>query len=478
VADIRAVLDKGVRRVRAGLNGIWSGPLFSQLPCPPQWLIDLVSYWFWWPSQCPSSNNTPPLYAPPVLALVQRAQPPQLTVGGAQPPAPGDPKNAKHLATKMQGGSNAASGNQQHPWETLDHALKQLVPNQALYIKAGDYNGGVESLVDGPIWIIGEPGVRIIDAPPPPPGLKRPSWLLRLKNRSWVVQDLEFVSTVDLVQPLLLQNANDILVNNVNITEFHAGAGINVRSSNDCMVTKSFISGGKTYLNENGEQSEAVGLLVGSGSHRIMIDQCDSFNNESDSIQIQDEADNYDLTDPKRPAQDLPTDITVQSCSLYEASGGGPAIGENAIDVKSCDRVVITDNEMYGFRSQTKYPMDSKWGDAVVIHCDADQVIVEKNKIHDCGRAASVGATGIGAGTRGVGKVIFRFNQIYDMKLQPDPMNPNQVLSGSGGAFDAVRPVKLRSTTTPSMLCNISRWPRREWRYGLEMTARPGKRWY
>jgi hypothetical protein len=165
-----------------------------------------------------------------------------------------------------------------------------------------------------------------------------------------------------------------------------------------------------------------------------MIDQCHSFNNESDSIQIQDEADNYDLNHPMRPAQDLPTDIIVQSCSLFEASGG-PAIGENAIDVKSCDRVVITDNEMYGFGSQTKYPMDSKWGDAVVIHCDADQVIVEKNKIHDCGRGASVGATGIGAGTRGVGKVIFRFNQIDDMKLQPDPLQPNQVLAGSGGGI-------------------------------------------
>jgi hypothetical protein len=138
-----------------------------------------------------------------------------------------------------------------------------------------------------------------------------------------VVQNLEFVSTFDLVQPLLLQNANDVLVDGVHITEFHAGAGINVRSSNDCNVTKSYISGGKIYVNEKGGQSEAVGLLVGSGSHRVMIDQCRSFNNESDSIQIQDEADNFSLNDPTRPAQDLPTDIIVQRCSLFEASAGG-----------------------------------------------------------------------------------------------------------------------------------------------------------
>jgi Ca2+-dependent lipid-binding protein len=98
----------------------------------------------------------------------------------------------------------------------------------------------------------------------------------------------------------------------------------------------------------------------------------------------------------------------VQDCSLYENSGGGTTIGENAVDVKSCERVLITGNEMYGFRSNTTSPMNSRWGDAVVMHCDADHVIVEKNKIHDCGRAASVGGTGIAAGTRGVGKVIVR----------------------------------------------------------------------
>ncbi|HJV15093.1 MAG TPA: hypothetical protein VJ625_14485 [Propionibacteriaceae bacterium] len=278
-----------------------------------------------------------------------------------------------------------------------------------------------------------------------------------------MVQNLEFVSTIDLVQPLLLQNANDILVTGVHITEFHAGAGINFRSQNDCMVTKSFISGGKTYVNENGDQSEAVGVLVGSGSHRVMIDQCHSFNNESDSIQIQDEADNYDLNDPLRPTSDLPTDVIVQRCTLYEASGDEPAIGENAVDVKSCKRVLIAENQMYGFRSQTTHPMDSKWSDAVVIHCDADQVIVEKNRIHDCGRGASVGATGIGAGTRGVGKVIFRFNQIYEMKLQPDPnpMNPNQVLAGSGGGIrcSPARQIEIYHNTFDAF--NISRWPRR-----------------
>jgi hypothetical protein len=71
-------------------------------------------------------------------------------------------------------------------------------------------------------------------------------------------------------------------------------------------------------------------------------------------------------------------------------------------------------------------------------------VIVEKNRIRDCGRAASVGATGIGAGTHGVGKVIFRFNRIYDMKLQP---GVGLNTSGSGIRCSPARQIEIYHNT-------------------------------
>jgi hypothetical protein len=352
----------------------------------------------------------------------------------AKPPGPGA-TDARHLDPT---GVDGATGDQANPWRTLSFALQQLAPNQALYVHAGDYDGGVTSPLDGPLWIIGEPGARIID--PPTLGVAP---LLTLKNRSWVVRDLEFVATVNGAIPLLLRGATDTLVIGVQIQNFHAGAGIVVRNSNDCGVIDCTISGEQAWPRA-GQLQEAHGLLIGSGSHRVAIAGCRSSNNRGDSIQIQDEADNYNVKDPQRPPPDPPRDIIVQDCILFESSVGGPAIGENGVDVKSCERVVIVGNEIYGFRSNTTFPNESRWGDAIVIQCDADKVIVEKNRIRDCGRAASVGATGIGAGTHGVGKVIFRFNRIYDMKLQP---GVGLNTSGSGIRCSPARQIEIYHNT-------------------------------
>jgi hypothetical protein len=366
---------------------------------------------------------------------VQRAQSPQLTLLTAQPAGPNDP-NARHVSPQ---GVDGSAGTQGNPWRTLAFAMQQLVPGQTLYVHAGDYDGGVATAVDGPMWVIGQAGARILD-PAPASGMVP---LLTIQHRSWVVRSLEFVATIDGVLPLLLRNAADVFVSGLRMQNFHAGAGIVVRSSTDCGIFDSTISGGQAWL-RSGVLQESHGVLIGSGSQRIAVVGCRSSNNRGDSLQIQDEADNYAPTDPQRPAPDPPTDVVVQDCFLFETSAGGQPIGENAIDIKSCKRVVVLGNEMYGFRSNTTAPNSSPSGDAIVIHLDADEVIVEKNTIHDCGRAASVGGTGIGAGINGVGKVIFRRNVVYDMRLQP---NPNISGTGAGIRCSPARQLEIYNNT-------------------------------
>jgi hypothetical protein len=317
--------------------------------------------------------------------------------------------------------------------------MQQLLPGQTLYVHAGDYEGGVATAVDGPMWVIGQAGARIID-PTPASGMIP---LLTIQHRSWGIRALEFVTTIDGVLPLLLRGAADIFISGLRVQNFHAGGGIVVQNSTDCGIFDCTISGGQAWL-RTGALQESHGVLIGSGSHRVAVVGSRSSNNRGDSIQIQDEADNYAPTDPQRPASDPPTDIIVQDCILFETSVVGQPIGENAVDIKSCDRVVILGNEMYGFRSNTIAPNSSPSGDAIVIHLDADEVIIEKNTIHDCGRAASVGATGIGAGVHGVGKVIFRRNVVYDMRLQP---NPNISGTGAGVRCSPARQLEIYNNT-------------------------------
>jgi hypothetical protein len=79
---------------------------------------------------------------------------------------------------------------------------------------------------------------------------------------------------------------------------------------------------------------------------------------------------------------------------------------ENAVDVKTCRNVTVSENKMFGFRPASTAP----GGTALVAHVGADRVLVRGNRFWDNGLAASLGS----ASNCCLGSVVFRRNLVFD----------------------------------------------------------------
>lgn len=77
---------------------------------------------------------------------------------------PLSPGNARFVDVKT--GSDEGSGQENHPWRTLAHAVKQLRPGDTLYLRAGTYFEqlylGMQGRADAPIIIRSYPGEQAI----------------------------------------------------------------------------------------------------------------------------------------------------------------------------------------------------------------------------------------------------------------------------------------------------------------------------
>ena len=106
------------------------------------------------------------LMSAPLLAAdstPSKSHPPlrQLPPVSKRPLSPG---TAKFVDVKV--GSDEASGEENHPWRTLAHAVKQLRPGDTLYLRAGTYFEqvylGLHGKADAPIIIRSYPGEQAI----------------------------------------------------------------------------------------------------------------------------------------------------------------------------------------------------------------------------------------------------------------------------------------------------------------------------
>ena len=80
---------------------------------------------------------------------------------GKRPLSPG---NARFVDVKT--GSDEGSGQENHPWRTINHALKHLQPGDTLYLRAGTYFEqvylGLQGRKDAPLIIRSYPGEQAI----------------------------------------------------------------------------------------------------------------------------------------------------------------------------------------------------------------------------------------------------------------------------------------------------------------------------
>lgn len=110
-------------------------------------------------------------------------------------------------------------------------------------------------------------------------------------------------------------------------------------------------------------------------------------------------------------AAERPTNVTIAGNLMYEND-------ENALDFKGIQKMVISQNEMYG-------PFNDDSGNAVVLHGGAQSIPVEDcwvifNEIHDCPTGSWVTA---GARVHHVGNVFYNTTSQVEAGQQEDQLN-------------------------------------------------------
>ncbi len=287
-------------------------------------------------------------------------------------------------------GSDGNPGTATSPWRTLNYAVNRLRPGEAAYVHAGTYSERVSiTLNDGtasaPIQLLGAPN----EAPPVIRGGDSKSGAMILVTRKyWVISGFNIQTAGSQAQGVQFSGAHFTVVRN---TEISGGTGPSAVVFHNGASDIGFLQ--NKVHNYTWGSNDSHGLMVLPDTARLLIQGNESWGNGGDSFQCQ----GPDTTSGTA----IPIDVTVENNRFHEDH-------ENAVDIKTCDRVTVRGNKFYGYRPVPSAPQ----GDAMVIHCSARRILVEGNRLWNNGRGLSLG--GVQILPEPVTDVIIRRNLVFD----------------------------------------------------------------
>jgi hypothetical protein len=173
---------------------------------------------------------------------------------------------------------------------------------------------------------------------------------------------------------------------------------VGISASKDVLVAKNKIYDYLWYV--GGVRNDSHGVDILPDSARVLIQQNEVYNTSGDGVQCKGVAEaGFGTVDP--------LDVVIEDNRLHNTA-------ENAVDIKSCQRVTIRGgaanaSKFYGFRTTTDTGTNCG-GAAIVLHFNARQILVEKNRIWDAGMAITVGRTDALASD-----IIIRKNLFFNM---------------------------------------------------------------
>ncbi|MFY2562206.1 right-handed parallel beta-helix repeat-containing protein [Corallococcus terminator] len=274
-----------------------------------------------------------------------------------------------HVSTS---GSDTAAGTKQAPFRTIGRALRTAGPGEAIRVSSGEYAEGllIDNAVkagraDAPITLVGEGRPRIVPTP-------KGGTLVQVRKPYWIIEGFEIdVRGQPRFAVLFEGNTTGAVLTGNDIHHGTLGAGIaTYGGARDVLIENNHIHDFRKQ-----PKGDSHGIVIQATSRGITVRGNDIHDNSGDSVQC---------LLPDKPEDAPASDILIENNLLHGND-------ENGVDVKTCHRVVIRDNTMYGFR---KSP--TSVGEAVVIHYSARDVRVEDNIIYDAGRGISVGGSRIG----------------------------------------------------------------------------------
>jgi hypothetical protein len=325
------------------------------------------------------------------------------------------PQRIFHVSTS---GSDGNPGTANQPWRTLNYAATRLRAGEAAYVHAGTYSERVSigsSSADGtasaPISLMGAPGEAkpIIRG-----GDSKTGAMLRLQRRYWVVSGFNIQAAGSQTHGVRFEGARNTVVSD---TEVSGGTGPSAVVFYAGASDIGFLNNKVHDYTWSGKDSH--GMLVLPDTARILIQGTESWANGGDSFQCQG-------TDTATGSAH-PTDILLENNRFHEDR-------ENAVDIKTCDRVTLRGNKFYGYRPTSTAPQ----GAAVVMHYSARRILMEGNRLWNNGRGLSLGGNMILR--EPVTDVIVRRNLVFDASTSGGG-------SGDGLRVGTSRRVRLHHNT-------------------------------
>ncbi|WP_224240541.1 right-handed parallel beta-helix repeat-containing protein [Hyalangium gracile] len=297
------------------------------------------------------------------------------------------PVRTFHVAVN---GSDGNPGTASSPWRTINYAVTRLRAGEAAYVHAGTYSERVvihsnDGTATAPIQLLAAPNEA---RPVIRGGDSKTGPMVRITRSYWVVSGFNIQPAGSQVQGVAFEGARFVVVRD---SEVSGGTGPSAvvfhRGASDIGFLRN-----KVHDYTFGSH-DSHGMLVLPDTARILIQGNESWGNGGDSFQCQG-------TDTASGTA-LPIDITVENNRFHEDR-------ENAVDIKTCDRVTVRNNKFYGYRPTSTAPQ----GDAMVVHCSARRILVEGNRMWNNGRGIALGGTQIWR--EPVTDVIIRRNLVFD----------------------------------------------------------------
>lgn len=296
------------------------------------------------------------------------------------------PAETFHVAPS---GDDSAVGSRARPWKTIRKAATSLEAGQRALVHGGTYreadlNTANAGEPTAPIWLMEAPGeVAVIEGSPTS---TRPFFVI--DQPYWILDGFEINARGQQGHAVRI-NAAHVLVRNIHAHHGTGPAAVVFSGASDAALLNSEVH---DYTWGN---NDSHGVAVISHSARILIQRNHSYGNSGDSVQCED-------TTGDSP----PGDIWILQNRYHQDR-------ENAVDLKRCVNVTVRGNKFFGYRP-SPVPADisnqSPQGAAMVLHQGSAGILLEHNRIWDCGMGASMGAG------PGMGDIVFRRNLVFDMK--------------------------------------------------------------
>jgi nitrous oxidase accessory protein NosD len=287
-------------------------------------------------------------------------------------------------------GNDSSDGSAAQPFRTIAKAISVANPGEVIRVLAGTYperiilgDNAKPGTPEAKMTLQGEGRPRII------PG-NGGGALVQVRRPNWVVDGFELdVQRQSFFAVTFEGNVTGSVLANSDLHHGGGGAGVTTYgNATGVTIENNHIH---DFVKNTGNK-DSHGVVVQPTSRDITVRNNDIHDNSGDSVQC---------LGPEGFSKLPPADgLVVENNHFY-------ANRENAVDIKTCHRVVIRNNRMHQFR-----PSSTAKGDVVVVHYSARDVTVEDNEIYDSAKGISVGGNREGPMPSGI---IIRRNRVHDI---------------------------------------------------------------